>query len=112
MSRILWATLLALPMFAAPLTAEEFPENPHAVPTDAKAILEKAEKIELFSLDSDETKKVTKDGFHGWTVLGKTTVEKADARKELAAAFVKGVAEYKQNGAKCFEPRHGIRATH
>jgi len=111
MLRILFVGLLTLPFSSAAVTAEEA-ENPHAIPADAKAILEKAERIELFALHPERPTDAPKDGFHGWTVLGKTTVEKADARKALTAAFEKGVTEYTDLGAKCFDPRHGIRATH
>jgi hypothetical protein len=43
-------------------------------------------------------------------VLGKTMV-KADTRKQLVETFLKGM-EGKIDPAKCFDPRHGIRATH
>ena len=38
-------------------------------------------------------------------------VKEADARKNLVAAFEKGVADNKGIAAKCFNPRHGIRVT-
>jgi hypothetical protein len=72
--------------------------------------LEKAGEIELYSLDPSE--RGVKDGFHGWKVLGKTTVKDAETVKKLAAAFKKGVEENKGIAAACFNPRHGIRLTH
>jgi hypothetical protein len=81
------------------------------LPADAQTILDKAEQIELLSIDPQRSDKDgPKDAFHGHKVLGKTTV-KGDARKELVEAFVKGM-EGKIDPAKCFNPRHGIRATH
>ena len=112
MSRILLASLIAFPLSSVMAMAEEAPENRHAIPADAKAILEKADKIELFAVFPEPTKAASEVRFHGWNTLGQTTLEKAEARKALVAAFEKGVAEYKQEGAKCFEPRHAIRATH
>jgi hypothetical protein len=85
--------------------------GPRRIPDAARAILEKAERIELFSLDPQEPDEVPKDGFHGWRVLGKTAVKQAGARKRLVEALAKGVSQYKGGPAKCFNPRHGIRAT-
>jgi len=45
-------------------------------------------------------------------VLGRTTVANPAARHELAEAVVLGVGKGTGIGAKCFEPRHGIRATY
>jgi hypothetical protein len=81
------------------------------IPDDVKTILEKADKFELLSLDPEYLKEKPADGFHGWKVLGRTTVKDADARKTLLAAFEKGVEENKGEVARCFDPRHGIRAT-
>jgi hypothetical protein len=83
----------------------------HKIPEPAKATLEKAEDFELLSLDPGTGKEAPQGDFHGWKVLGKTTVKDAKVRKELVDAFVKGVAEYKDGPAKCFDPRHGIRVT-
>ena len=82
------------------------------IPDELKTLLEKADKFELISLSPEYLKEKPVDGFHGWKVLGRTTVKDADARKTLLAAFEKGVAENKGEVARCFDPRHGIRATH
>jgi hypothetical protein len=81
------------------------------IPDDIQSILEKADKFELISLDPEYQKEKPADGFHGWKVLGRTTVKEADVRKTLLAAFEKGVEENKGEVARCFDPRHGIRAT-
>jgi hypothetical protein len=80
------------------------------LPEEARTVLEKAETLELLSLDPVPPKEKPADGFHGYKVLGKTTV-KGDVRKELVGAFLKGM-EGDIQPAKCFDPRHGIRATH
>ena len=43
--------------------------------------------------------------------VGKTTVKDAEARKKVVSEFLKGM-EGKIDPARCFNPRHGIRATH
>jgi hypothetical protein len=80
------------------------------IPEATQAILDKATEYEVYSLDPTPGDAV-KDGFHGWKVLGKTTV-KADKRKGLLDALAKGIKDNKGEAAKCFIPRHGIRATH
>ena len=79
---------------------------------DAAKILAKAEKIELYSLDPSRIrdKDKLKDDFHGFGILGKTTL-KGDAKKDLVSAFQKGLAG-QIDPAACFNPRHGIRATY
>lgn len=86
------------------------------LPDEAKAILTKAEKVELFSLEPGLRKPKPKDPsaentFHGWEVLGNTEIIKADARKELFDAVEKGIESSEGRGANCFYPRHAIRAT-
>jgi hypothetical protein len=112
--------LLIDPADGVPLPADfgivttEVPDtdDPHKIPADAKAILDKAESFELLSLDLQTPDDDRKGTYHGWKVLGKKVIEKAEVRKSLVLAFEKGVAEYKEMGKKCFLPRHGIRVTH
>jgi hypothetical protein len=80
------------------------------LPDKARAILAKADQVELYSLDPVNPVKKGEKGFHDWKVLGKTAL-KRDARKRVLAALEKGIAESKGEAAKCFQPRHGIRAT-
>jgi hypothetical protein len=70
------------------------------------SLLEKATELELFSLDPMDQNE--KEGFHGYKILGKTAV-KDDTRKQLVAAFKKGVQDNKGTAANCFIPRHGVR---
>jgi len=74
-----------------------------------KDILENA-TFELYSLDP--AKEDDEKGFRGYAVLGKTLVKDADARKGMIAALYKAIADSDGNAARCFVPRHGIRATH
>ena len=79
------------------------------IPADAKAALEKATEWELYSLDPSRLKEPPEDNFHGWKVLGKTTVKDAETRKKLLAALDKGAKDNDGTVAGCFNPRHGIR---
>jgi hypothetical protein len=80
------------------------------LPDVAKNILEKAGQLVLLSIDPRTEKEAPKDGFHGYKVLGRTTL-KNDAQKKVVAALPKGM-EGRIDPAKCFDPRHGISATH
>jgi hypothetical protein len=100
------ASLLALAL-AGPAGAEE----KNQIPDHLRTILEKAEKFELLSLSPERLKEKPADAFHGWKVLGKTTVEAAD-REKLVTEFKKGVEANDGTVAACFNPRHGIRVTH
>jgi hypothetical protein len=82
-------------------------------PADVQSVLDKCDEIELYSLDPARNvdKEKPKEEFHGWKVLGKTTLKKDD-RKAVLAALNKGIKESDGTVAACFNPRHGIKATH
>jgi hypothetical protein len=101
-------TLLAPLLTGASVRAEE---KENKIPDELRAILEKAEQFELLSLSPDRPQEQPKVAFHGWKVLGKTTVKDAETRRKLVTAFKKGVAENNGIVAACFNPRHGIRVT-
>lgn len=96
---------------------EKRPPEGDKVSKDALlTFLEKAEQFELLSLNpslnpKDRDEKL-KDDFHGFQILGKTTVKDAQTRKKLVAALKKGIADSNGDVALCFNPRHGIRFTH
>jgi hypothetical protein len=75
---------------------------------DPVAAVVAASEIELYSLDPSFGGR-QEEGFHGWKILGKTTIKDAEPRKALAAAFKKGVEDNEGVVAGCFIPRHGIR---
>lgn len=116
--KLLLAPLAVLLLVVGPTTgedkkkADDFKEF-QELPKEAKAILDQAEQIELYSLDPTGgmlKKDVEKDGFHGWKVLGKTKLADAKERKKVMTAIHKGIAD-SFGPAGCFHPRHGIRAT-
>ena len=81
------------------------------LPESALKVLQSATEFELYSIDFAHTDK-EKTGFHNMKVAGKTTVKDADTRKKLVSALAKGAEENDGTVANCFNPRHGIRATH
>jgi hypothetical protein len=68
----------------------------------------RASTLELYSLDPSK-KHAEGRGFHDWEVLGTITLEGAQA-KVAREAIEKGVRDSDGTGAKCFRPRHGLRA--
>jgi hypothetical protein len=106
-NRFVIAASVALSMAARSDAADK----DNKLPDKAKAVLEKADSWELYSLDPAAKQDGSRnDGFHGWKVLGKTEVKDAKVREQLLTALTKGIAESDGFGAKCFDPRHGIRA--
>lgn len=96
---------------AAPAADKE-----NKLPAAVAEILEKAEAVELLSLDPGmKGKEQPKDGFHGYKVLGKTAIKNLDKTEEKSAVvdwINEGIKESDGSVAACFNPRHGIKATH
>lgn len=99
-----WA---AVALACATTAAAEEKKEANKLPEAVATALEKADALEVYSLGGETN---VKDGWHGAKVLGRTTVKGAAATK-LARDVVKGVAEG-ERGARCFLPRHGVRAVH
>jgi hypothetical protein len=83
------------------------------LPSAAKSILEKADQIELISLDPGlpESGGPPKGDYFGWKELGRTAIENSDTRKNVVAAVEKGFSEA-EGGKLCFDPRHALHARH
>lgn len=81
------------------------------VPAPAMQALENAEQYVLLSLDPTPPAAPGIEQFHGFGVLGQTTVADASTRKRLNDALRRGARESDGMVAACFNPRHGIRAT-
>jgi hypothetical protein len=82
------------------------------LPAPLHAALEKGGEFHLFSIRPARVE--TSPGamhFHGWEIIGRTSIRDEDKRKKLVAAFKTGVEENQGIGAACFRPRHGIRIT-
>jgi hypothetical protein len=106
-SRCFLAALAGVLVAGLPVNGAE-----NKIPDTVQTILAKADKFELYSLDPDRGKEKPKDKFHGWKVLGKAALKTAETRKKLIEALRKGVKANDGTVADCFNPRHGIRATH
>ncbi len=61
------------------------------LPDQTRAILDMAPHFDLYSLEPSGSPDQT-TLLHGWIVLGKTTVKKAETRKELLTALEKSIA--------------------
>jgi len=87
------------------------PPFDNEIPKGAREDFEKTVEVELYSLDPSQGRKNEGDGsFHGWKVLGKTTLKGADS-KTVREAVEKGRRDSDGLVAGCFNPRHGIRFT-
>jgi len=85
--------------------------DPQIFPGDVRQALESAERFELISLYPSD--KLGGEQFHGYSVLGRTIIADAGTRARLITALKEGVEDNKYGiAAACFNPRHGIRATH
>jgi hypothetical protein len=98
---------------AVPVTGQEEAKNDLA--PEVRAVLDKAVTVELLSLDPIGIDKIDdvpeKDRFHGYRVLGRTTLKDAEQRKAVLGALDKGIKDSDGQVARCFNPRHGIRAS-
>jgi hypothetical protein len=83
------------------------PDN--KLPEAVQSLLDKAEQIELFSLDPSRDTEKPKVDFHGWKVLGSTVIKDKVKTKALESVYT-GIKESDGIAARCFIPRHGIRA--
>jgi hypothetical protein len=102
---------------AAASVAESDSRN--ALPVSVETVLASPDRLELLSLEpatsrlscakADDT---SGDGacFHGWQVLGRTTVAPRPSQRALVAALDAGIAGSDGGIAICFQPRHAIRA--
>jgi len=109
MKTFLSVILLMLCMVAR--AADDQAKQKNELPASALEILEGAETLILVSVDFRKEERDETKFFHGFQTLGEIEVKNAAERKELLAALRKGVEENQDTGAKCFVPRHGIRAT-
>jgi hypothetical protein len=81
---------------------------------DSVAGLEAPEELILYSVDGRDFEPgqapKAEETFHGYPVLGKVEIKEADKRKEIMAALKDGMARSDGKMAKCFWPRHAVRA--
>ena len=104
--------LLSLPVAAVIGLSAQVAGQENKIPDQTREILERASLFELLSIGHGPSPKKPTEDFHGWPVIGKTTVKDQDTRNRLVAALEKAVGENKGDSMKCFNPRHGIRVAH
>jgi hypothetical protein len=105
--KLVWCAVAVVLAFAVPTGAQE-KKDENKLSDEVVKALEKADAVEVYSLDGELD---GKDTWRGAKVLGKTEVKGEKAQKALADAVKKGVTEG-DRGARCFIPRHGLRVTH
>jgi hypothetical protein len=79
---------------------------------DLRALLAKADQVDVFKLAPrpiDASKQGTKVDFHGYEIVRRVRVGKAEQRRELAAFLGKALSASYFSRAACFNPRHGLR---
>jgi len=78
------------------------------------ANLEVPDQLTLYSIDGRDfepgKEPKVEEKFHGYPVLGKIEVKDLEKRKEIIATLKQGMARSDGKMAKCFWPRHAIRA--
>ena len=78
----------------------------NAIPSSAKAILERADHLDVLSLDPGRG-----GSFHGFRTLKTVIITDENARKTVVAAFERAVEENQGDMAVCFNPHHGLRVS-
>src|SRR5690606_3076069 len=81
------------------------------IPAPAHEALAGADEYELLALDPADAANPPPDHFHGWRVLGRTSITDAATRKKLNDALRAGARAKDISPMACFDPRHGIRVT-
>ncbi len=104
-SRVLWAIGSGLLLAAVAGCGRGLPASARVAVPD---------RLTLYSIDGrdlpGDRPRPAGEAFHGYPVLGKAVVEDPRRRKALIDAFNAGIARSNGELAKCFWPRHGIRA--
>ncbi len=88
-------------------------ELANRLPEAASEALLNDSGLVIFSLDPDQQQAVrgTKQ-FHDYLILGETVVGSSSYRQALAATLKRSLAAWEGGFPMCFNPRHGLRATH
>lgn len=86
---------------------ETRPTDEKQLPRYVQVLLDTATEVTLYSL---EPRPGEDNAFHGWNVLGQTTVKESAARKRLLSELRESIGE-PWRGVKCFDPRHALSGT-
>jgi hypothetical protein len=104
--------LTALIFLPSCLTMRSWAPTGNALPGEAGTILARAGEVEVLSLEPGRfSPRGPEEAFHGFRVLGRTTVT-GKARRQVVRAIEEGIANSDGSVASCFNPRHAVRATY
>ena len=87
--------------------------TPKRLSDASRRILDESERFVLLSLDPVQSKEPSTEAaekFHSYPVLGRVEIKDANQKHRLLRALYKGVEDSDGTVARCFNPRHGIRA--
>lgn len=109
---LLAATFFVVPWYQQREVARQR-ELENRLPEAAYEALLNDSSLVLFSLDPDRQNAIhgTKQ-FHDYLILGETVVGSDSSRQALAATLKRALAAWDGGYTACFNPRHGLRATH
>lgn len=79
------------------------------LPSELADVLKDAEEWTIYALQPEMGGPV-EDGFHGFAVRGQAMIDSRSDRAQLSHALAQGIAGNQDMMARCFLPRHGIRA--
>ena len=79
------------------------------LPSELAEVLREAAAWTIYALEPAMEEPI-EDGFHGYPVRGQATINSRSDRAQLSHALAQGIAGNQDMIAKCFLPRHGIRA--
>jgi hypothetical protein len=85
----------------------------HALENDPKLVLYSLDPLRVVLLENGTTQPLPDDvpKFHGYRILGQTTLSSPDSRRVVIQTIRDAVRHFDGEIHGCFEPRHGIRAT-
>jgi hypothetical protein len=98
---------LAIALILFGVTARGFAASPGVLPTELRHALKSATSAELYSLEPLSTHE-NAPRFHGFEILGRTSLNAVDTRI-ATAAFTKAIEAGNGNTPDCFDPRHALR---
>ena len=80
--------LLSLPVALVIGLSAQVAGQENKIPDQAREILERASQFELLSIGHDPSPMKPTEDFHGWPVIGKTTIKDPNTRNRLVAALL------------------------
>src|SRR5262245_42768844 len=106
------------------IAPKEADDRTNSLPPAAARLLDRADRLEVLSVDPAMRNRPqfvnpdgtpvpppppdTREDFHGYSVIGKTTVNGTVARRKVVGAVKRGIADSDGSGAACFRPRHAV----